>query len=438
MKIWNAVLGLLQSYGVLIASIVIGISLSLLKPNWLSVVDPFGVVYFNLLKMWALPIMLTSLILSISKFVRQGKLGAKANSIFTAVWTRLFLIFVIIFLTAFVFETGQNVSDANLRRMGSLINQTDNLTMDLMVNSDIVQPNPTGLLDFVATIVPDNIFEALNESVSIQVVSFALLFGLALGWARSLENAVLPTVLERTYQTMSQLTGWIGVLVPFGLCIQVADLARDVKLDNLLALADFIVIVCVLFILISVFSIGIIWQRSGFSLPFVLSSLGEPSLLVLSSQDAVSAIPSSITALNNSLRFDRSTVDLVIPLAITILRMGSFVYLVQVTFFIAGLYDIPLGLGKLIIMIVGIGLGTTATSTATGGDDLILVILPVLSFLGLPLEAVIVPLVAIDLILQPLRELTTVHAGMALTALMSTTKLPSQPSPKPSPKRVST
>lgn len=78
---WNFISELIQSYGVLTISILVGVAISLFKPEWLTTLEPIGKIYFNLLKMWALPIMMVSVVLAIAKFLRKGNLRAVFNSL---------------------------------------------------------------------------------------------------------------------------------------------------------------------------------------------------------------------------------------------------------------------------------------------------------------------------------------------------------------------
>ena len=423
MKRWNSLLELLHSYSLLIGSIVIGVTIRLLKPSWLTFLEPFGTTYFGILEMWALPIMFTSLILAVFKFSCRGNLRTKASSILIFSSVTLFLTFTAVAVANYFLTPSQDLSPETLRLLGTLINDAGNsLEIELLTSYDLGQNSSNLLVEFLFSIIPENIFTALSQDIAIQVVFFAILFGLALTWSRTREGDAVPNLLELIYKTMTQITEWVGAFVPIVLCLEVASL--DVSWHDLLAMKDFVLIVSLLFFTVSLISIGLIWKQSQFSFPFVLYSLEESSLLVLTSQEGLTAIPASIRVLHNELGFDRETVDLIVPLAVTIFRVGSFVYLLLVIFFIGGLYQVHFGFFQLVIMIIGIAFCSIATSTATGGGELLLLILPVMAILDLPLDGMMAPLIAIDLILQPFRELSTVYTSMALAALVAKSERP--------------
>lgn len=420
---WNFISELIQSYGVLTISILVGVAISLFKPEWLTTLEPIGKIYFNLLKMWALPIMMVSVVLAIAKFLRKGNLRAVFNSLVSLNLGAVVIVFITVTLTSIIFSNGSNLSTANLNSLGRLINASEtSLEMDLKVVDEITKTHNSQLLEFIANMVPENIFSALSQGAALQVVIFSICFGLVLGLAKSLKKAMLPKILEEIYASMNQVTTWVGLFVPLGLCIQVAIIAKELTLNEFLAMRSFIFLIGFLYLIICSFSIFIICRRSRFNLSFVITALGEPSLLVLSAQDGIPAIPASIATLHNTLQFDRETVDLVLPLSVILIRVGSFIYLIAVIFFVAGLYHIPMDINDLLVMLAGVGLCSMATSTTTGADDLLILVLPVTNALDLPVDGIMIPLMAIDLILQPVRELTTIYASMAITAILATSE----------------
>lgn len=82
------------------------------------------------------------------------------------------------------------------------------------------------------------------------------------------------------------------------------------------------------------------------------------------------------------------------------------------------LYDKPLSLGSVIIVIAGSIFAGMATAGVTGILTLTMLGI-VLEPLQLPLEAVLVLFVAIDPIMDPFRTLSIVHTGIAATAVIA-------------------
>jgi Na+/H+-dicarboxylate symporter len=94
------------------------------------------------------------------------------------------------------------------------------------------------------------------------------------------------------------------------------------------------------------------------------------------------------------------------------------IYFALATLFVAQLYNKEIGVADWVIVVIGSILAGMSTSGATGVLTLTMLDI-VLNPLKLPLEAVLVLLIAIDPILDPLRTLGIVHSGMAATALVA-------------------
>ena len=82
------------------------------------------------------------------------------------------------------------------------------------------------------------------------------------------------------------------------------------------------------------------------------------------------------------------------------------------------LYDKPLALDNVLIVIVGSIFAGMATAGVTGILTLTMLGI-VLEPLHLPLEAVLVLFVAIDPMMDPLRTLGIVHTGIAATSVIA-------------------
>ena len=88
------------------------------------------------------------------------------------------------------------------------------------------------------------------------------------------------------------------------------------------------------------------------------------------------------------------------------------------TIFVSSLYQSPLGLGDILVLIVASILAGMATSGQSGILTLTMLGI-VLSPLGLPLDAVLVLLIAIDPIINPFRTLIIVGTSITVTSFVS-------------------
>ncbi len=125
-------------------------------------------------------------------------------------------------------------------------------------------------------------------------------------------------------------------------------------------------ITVLIFFIIYIVSTVVVWQRAGCSFWKVLISLKEPTILALATRSSFTCLPSSISALTESLKFDRQTVNLVIPLAITVCRFSPVAYLTTTSVFVVKLYNNQLNFSSFFIIIIASILAGMATAGATG------------------------------------------------------------------------
>ena len=143
--------------------------------NW---VNPFGVIFINLLKLIAIPLILASLIKGISDL--------KDISKFKNIGLRTMLIFIATTIIAItiglvvvnIFNPGVGISPETIEKL------TSTYVSDAGVQSKIAeasQQKNIGPLQFLMDMVPDNIFTALsNNKLMLQVIFFTVFLGISM------------------------------------------------------------------------------------------------------------------------------------------------------------------------------------------------------------------------------------------------------------------
>ena len=128
-------------------------------------------------------------------------------------------------------------------------------------------------------------------------------------------------------------------------------------------------------------------------------------------------MPIMIESLTKQLGFARSQVELLVPLSVSLLRIGPILYYVCATLFIAQLYGLTLSAGDLALVMTASILAGFASAGMTG---LAIVSLTSITcgYLGLPFEAAFILFLAIDPLCDILRTLVLVIGNTASVALI--------------------
>jgi Na+/H+-dicarboxylate symporter len=380
-----------------------------------------GTLYVDLLKMIVLPFMLSAVIFSLrSIFAKSENMGVLLQKI--AQWYLAALIIAATVGTgsALLIEPGSGLDDATLKAFGNLI-QSDQSTatdMEITLEEKPVEVHQESLPGKIAErLIPSNIFSALSNGDTIKVLVFALLFGVAIGHLPPHLSDSLTFSLETIYTACQKLTQWFNLLLPPASFAMAAEQLATTGLEPMRVMVTFIEVFFLATCLIMALSIFAIWRRSGQPLGAVLSSQQESFFMAISTRNSTACMPNMIESLITRLRFSKSEVELLIPLGISILRIGPVVYYTVATLFIAQLYGRALTPNDILLVF---GVSILAGIASTGMNSIVAVAQTsvVCTYLGLPFEAAFVLFVAVDPVADMLRTAMLVIGINGVTTLI--------------------
>ncbi|MEO1590376.1 MAG: cation:dicarboxylase symporter family transporter [Cyanobacteria bacterium J06632_22] len=408
----------LRSPWAILISVVLAVFVGTAYKDFAVSLAPIGELYLGLLKMCVLPILLAAITTSIGRLMQSSNAAQYVKRILVVFPLSLAVSSGIAVLVAMFAGPGRNLSTQTLEALGILVNDSS-VDLEMALTGPLpVEESSSGLLTFLIGLVPENIFDALSQGETLKVLIFSIIVGVSLGLVRHRVTEPCFDILEATYRTFNQLINWLTLLLPIGLFSLLSYQLSQQGIDVMLSMINFIIVGLITFLAIYVVCTIVIWKQTKKSLLSVLAAMREPSILALATSSSLACLPSAITQLSDTLGFNRQTVNLVTPLSITVCRFGSVVYFALGAVFVAQLYDEPLGLGSIFIIVVGSIFAGMATSGVTGILTLTMLGI-VLEPLQLPLEAVLVLFAAIDPVMDPFRTLGIVHTGIAATAMIA-------------------
>jgi proton glutamate symport protein len=397
-------------------SAALGIYIGTLNRPLAEFIAPLGAVYLGLLKMCVLPILLSAITMSIGRLMRTQNAGESVRRILLIFPLSLVAVSLLATGIAAIAGPGRDLPATTLTALGGLINQSG-IDLEVALNQSQVTVEPTGVSQLFTSLVPDNIFQALSEGQTLKVLVFSIIFGSALGLVQEEVTETFFSWLESVYKTCNKLLQGLTLLLPFGLCSLIASQFAKIGVEVLLAMLKFVIVASCTYGLIYGISTLILWRQSDRTLWQVIIAQKETTILAIATTSSLTCIPAAIAALGEDLQFNRQATNLVTPLSITLCRFGSVIYFALAAVFVMQLYGKPFTLESGCMIVVGSILAGMATSGVTGILTLTLLDL-VLSPLKLPLEAVLVLFIAIDPLMDPLRTVSIVQTGMAVTGMI--------------------
>jgi proton glutamate symport protein len=182
-------------------------------------------------------------------------------------------------------------------------------------------------------------------------------------------------------------------------------------------MTKFVLIVWVAALSLSLFSALLIWYTTGFSPLRSFAQLKDCLLIGFGTQSTFASMPSQLDGLKG-LKVNPELANLVVPIGAVICRFSMVITYSIATVFTAQLYNVPLAPGAMVTALFLVVLAAVA-GAGTPGLVSIAMIAIVLGPLGLPSEAIIVLLLAINPVIEPITTMANVHANCAATTLVA-------------------
>ncbi|MEC4717592.1 dicarboxylate/amino acid:cation symporter [Noviherbaspirillum sp. CPCC 100848] len=359
----------------------------------------FTDIFLRLIKMVIAPLVLATLVAGLASMGDSravGRIGGKALG-----W----------FITASLLSLLIGLIMANLLRPG------DNLAVPLpeVTASTNLKTSALNLKDFITHVFPKSIFESMAHNEILQILVFAMFFGIALGKLQNETSKSLLKTTEDVVHVMLQVTDYVMRFAPVGVFAAVASVITTQGLGILLVygkyMASFFLALGVLWMVL-IFAGFIVLGKDIFRL---LKLIRGPMLLGFSTASSESAYPKLMEQLEKFGVKDRVT-GFVLPLGYSFNLDGSMMYTAFAALFIAQAYDIPLTLGQQITMLLVLMVSSKGIAGVPRAS--LVVVAAVLPMFGLP-EAGLLLVMGVDHFLDMGRTVTNVLGNAIATAAVA-------------------
>ncbi|HAT33626.1 MAG TPA: sodium:dicarboxylate symporter [Janthinobacterium sp.] len=398
------------------ACVLAGGTLGWAAPGFSARLGVVGLVYVDLLKMIVLPFIISAVIFSLQNLYQDGgaaKIFKRVILVFTAFSVAAALIAA---LGSLLIRPGHDLPENARAALGKIVSADANRSNTEMSLYKVEEgARPASLQDVVASLIPSNIFASLANGETLKALVFALLFGFAVGQVPSRLSVGLNQALETIYKACQTLTRWVNLPVPLILICMSASQVALTGLQPLKAMAGFVAAFLFIAVVLLALAMSLIGRRAGVPFKAVLLAMREPFALSVATNNSATCMPAMVAGLVDQLNFARSRVELLVPLSISLLRVGAVAYLVCGTLFIAALYERVLTPADLLLLVLVSVLAGFA-SAGMAGILTISLIGTTCGYLGIPFEAAFVLFVAVDPVCAMARTALTVIGSCAAVA----------------------
>jgi len=389
------------TFQVLIA-IALGIIVGAYFKSFAPTAQLISKTFISLITMLIAPIIFLTIVLGIAgmrDMRKVGRVGGKALLYFEIVTTFALII---------------GVTVANLLKPGEgFAGHTAADTSKLAVYQKAAAEMHWG--DFLAHIVPGNIFDAFAKGDILQILFFAILFGFGLSRLGD-KGKPLVDFFEMLSKVFFNIMHVVMRVAPIGAFGGIAFTVATYGIQTLQPLASLMICVYVTMLLFIFVVLNIICRLYKFSLWQYLKHIKEEILIVLGTSSSEPVLPAMMEKLE---RFgcSRSVVGLVIPAGYSFNLDGTTIYLSMSVIFLAQVFHIPLTLEQQVI-IIGILMITSKGAAGVTGSGFIVLTSTLAAIKVIPVEGVAI-LLGVDRFMSEARAITNVIGNGVATIVIA-------------------
>jgi len=390
-------------YFQVLTAIVLGALVGFFFPGFGASLQPLGDGFIKLIKMVIAPIIFLTVvngIAGIGDIKRLGRIGVKALLYFEVVSTSALIIGWIVVET---FKPGVGIN-------------ADASTLDATAVARYAAAGKSqSTAEFLLHIIPDTVFGAFAQGEILQVLLFAILFGLALVKLGERGAAVLRLL----HIVSDALFGVIAIIMraaPIGAFGAMAYTIGKYGIGTLLPLAKVMLCVYVTCAVFIIGVLGVIAHLAGISLFKFVKYIKEEILIVVGTASSESVLPRMMAKLEN-LGCAPSVVGLTIPSGYSFNLDGTSIYLTIAALFVAQATNTHLTFGNELFILAVLMLTSKGAATVTGGGFITLA--ATLSSVGTIPVAGITLLLGIDRFMSEARSVTNLIGNGIATVVVA-------------------
>jgi Na+/H+-dicarboxylate symporter len=370
-------------------------------PTWiLRFTDSMSIltdVFLRLIKMIIAPLVFATLVTGIAKLGDTravGRIGAK-----TLAW----------FIGASLISLMLGLIVMNLINLGNSLH----LPNPVISDSDKLETGALTFKTFIAHLFPRSFVEAMVNNEILQIVVFAIFFGVATA-AVGEKGKIFIRALDSLTEIILKVTGYIMHFAPVAAFAAVAAILSLKGPEILFTYGKFIGIfyLTVLFLWLVLIGISSLWI--GRKVFVILGNVKDQVLLAFTTASSEAAFPKLIEKLEQS-GCPNKIVSFVLPLGYSFNLDGSMLYMGFSSLFIAQAYGMNLSISTQLTMLLVLML--TSKGVAGVPRAALVVVAGTLAMFHIPQQGLLL-LLGIDQILDMARSATNVVGNSLASAVI--------------------
>jgi Na+/H+-dicarboxylate symporter len=361
-------------------------------------IKPIGTLFVRLLSFLAIPLVIASLIVgaaSLGDIRKVGRIGGKTLAFYIVTTT---IAITIGLLIANIVEPGRKIS-AETRVRLSAEYQAD-------VSEKIQQELGVDIIDFFVNIVPRNPINAMANGNMLQIVFFAIIFGVTLTMVRKDKSEQVIRFFDGVSETMIRMVELIMKIAPYGVFALISATVAEFGFGILSTLLWYIMAVILGLLIHTIGTYLLIVRTLGGMSPIkFLRGMRDAQVIAFSTSSSAATLPVNFECTEKNLGIPKQITSFVLPLGATINMDGTALYQGVAAVFIAQVYGFDLSITEQLTIVITAVLASIGTAPVPGVGIIMLIV--ILRSIHVPAEGIAL-ILGVDRILDMCRTVTNI------------------------------
>jgi aerobic C4-dicarboxylate transport protein len=344
-----------------LAALILGIILGVAMPDFAISLKILSDAFLKLISMIVAPIVFCVVVHGIAgagDLKKVGRVGVKAL-VYFEVMTTVALVVGLILAYTFGPGHGMNIDPSTLDAK-ALNTYAD--------NAHKLQGG--GIGSFLLNVIPSTSFDALSRNDVLQVLFFAVLFGVGLALVGGEKGKLVTSIIDAASTVLFRVMGLIVRVAPLGVLGAVAYTVGKYGVGSLKQLVS---LVALFYVSVGIFVLGVlggVMALAGINILKFLAYLREELTIVLATASSDAVLPQIMKKLER-MGVKDSVVGLVIPTGYSFNLDAFSIYLTLAVVFIAQATNTPLSFGDL-LLVLGVSLITSKGAHGVPGSAIVI------------------------------------------------------------------
>jgi aerobic C4-dicarboxylate transport protein len=344
-----------------LAALVLGIVLGIATPGFAIELKILSDAFLKLIGMVVAPIVFCVVVHGIAgagDLKKVGRVGVKALIYFEAMTTIALALGIVL---AFVFGPGRGMNiDTSMLDANALNTHAENAH----------KLQGAGIGSFMINIIPTTSIDALARNDVLQVLFFAVIFGVSLALVGGEKGEKVTSLIDAVSAILFRAMGLIVRVAPLGVLGAVAYTVGKYGVGSLRQLVSLVVLYYLALSVFVVVVLGIVTWLAGLNIFRFLAYMREELAIVLATASSDAVLPQIMKKLER-LGVKKSVVGLVVPTGYSFNLDAFSIYLTLAAVFIAQATNTPLSLGDL-LLVLGVSLVTSKGAHGVPGSAIVI------------------------------------------------------------------